>query len=164
MHKGDLGSIPRPMEHALAEERAPQRNTVKPAHQVAAFVNLETMAVTPLVKLAIEHADAGIDPGARSSGLGRGTAVEHSIEVSIDGDAEAIGAHRAREPTWHVEALDGNDAALLRLDPVERRVVRALRHGKDAAGIGLKQDLRRDFNERAFAVGHAILFRRRGTR
>src|SRR5947208_15173781 len=120
MHKGDLGSIPRPMEHALAEERAPLRNTVKPAHQVVAFVNLETMAVTPLVKLVIEHADAGIDPGAGPSGLSRGTALEHSVEVPIDGDTEAIGAHRAREPTWHVEALEGNDAEIGRASCRER--------------------------------------------
>jgi hypothetical protein len=56
-----------------------------------------------------------------------------------------------------VEAIEGNDAALLRLDPVERRVVRAFRHRKDAAGIGLEQDLRRDFDEGSFPVGHAIV-------
>src|SRR5262245_9601505 len=157
MHKRDLGSISRPVEHALTKERATESNPIATAHEVFALVNLKTMAMAPLVELAIEHADAGIDPSARPARAGLGTPLEHSFEVAIDSDGETVGAHRAREPTWHVEAIEGNDAAFLRLDPVERRIVRALGHGKDAAGIGLEQDLRRDFNERALAVGHAIL-------
>src|SRR5260221_14237529 len=102
MHKRDLRSIPHPMEHALAEEGAPERNPVKTAHQVFTFVNLDTMAVTPLVELAVKHANAGVDPCARPTRLGLGTALEHCIEIAIDSDSETVRAHRACEAAGHV--------------------------------------------------------------
>src|SRR5260221_11897282 len=139
MHKRDLRSIPHPMEHALAEEGAPERNPVKTAHQVFTFVNLDTMAVAPLVEFAVEHADAGIDPGARPTGLWLGTALEHCVEIPIDGDGETVGAHRACEPAGHVEAIEGNEAAFLRPHPEKAGIVRALRLGKLAAAKSLKQ-------------------------
>src|SRR5262249_58751686 len=117
----------------------------------------EAVAMAALVELAIQHADARIDPGARAAGAGSGAALEHRVEVAIDGDRETVGAHGAREAARHVKALERDDAAHLRLEPIERRILRALRHGKDAAGIGLEQDLRRDLDERGFAVGHALL-------
>jgi hypothetical protein len=52
------------------------------------------------------------------------------------------------------KTIERNDAAHLRLDPIERRVVGAVRHGKDAASIGLEQHFRRDLDEGGFAVGH----------
>ena len=84
-------------------------------------------------------------PGSRL-----GAAVDHRVEVAVDGDLEAVRAHGAREPRRDVEALERNDAALVRLDPIERRVVGAFRHRKDAAGIGLEQHLRRDLDEACF--------------
>jgi hypothetical protein len=73
----------------------------------------------------------------------------------VDADAELVGAHRARKPARHMKGIERNDAALLRLDPIERRIVGALRHRKDAAGIGLEQHLRRDLDECGFSAGHA---------
>ena len=55
--------------------------------------------------------------------------------------SDAYGAGQAAG-TWN--AVERDDAALLRLDPIERRVVGALRHREDAAGVGLEQDFRRD--------------------
>ena len=91
------------------------------------------------------------------SGLRLGAAVEHGVEVAVDGDGEAVGAHRAGEPRRQVKAIERNDAAHLRLDPVERRVLRALRHRKDAAGVGLEQHFRRDLDEGGVAVGHLVV-------
>jgi hypothetical protein len=59
-----------------------------------------------------------------------------------------------------MKAIDRNDPALFGLDPIERRVFRAVRHRKDAAGIGLDQDLRRDLDEGGFAIGHETNFSR----
>ena len=88
------------------------------------------------------------------SGCGSEAALEHAVEVAVHGDGEAVGAHRADEPRRHVKTIERNDAAHLRLDPIERRVVGAVRHGKDAASIGLEQHFRRDLDEGGFAVGH----------
>src|SRR5436190_2507847 len=162
VHQCDLGGIARAVEHALAEERAAERNAVEPADELLALVDLETMAMAPFVELAIEHADAPVDPSARAPEARLRAALEHRVEIAVDGDGETVGAHGAGKPCRHVEALERNDTAQLRLDPIERRVVRALRHGKDAAGIGLEQHLRRDFDESGFAVGHARFVRQDG--
>ena len=54
-----------------------------------------------------------------------------------------------------MKAIERNDAAHVRLDPIERRIVRAFRHRENAAGIGLEQHFRRDLDEGVFAIGHA---------
>src|SRR5437588_317432 len=162
VHQRDLGGVARAVEHALAEERAAERNAVEPADEVLSLIDLEAVAMAPFVELAIKHADAPVDPCARATGAGLRASLEHRVEIAVDRDGELVGAHRAGKPARHVEAVERNDAALLRLDPIERRVVRALRHGKDAAGIGLEQNLRRDFDESGFAVGHARFVRQDG--
>jgi hypothetical protein len=55
-----------------------------------------------------------------------------------------------------MHAIEQQDAALLRLDPVECRVVGAFSHGKDAARVGLEQHLRRDLDDDVVARGHAF--------
>ena len=93
-------------------------------------------------------------------GTGCGAAVDDGIEIAVDHDGEAVGAHGARQAVRHVEAIERNDAAPFRFDPIERRIVGAFRHGKDAAGIGLEQHLRRDVDECGFAAGHGTSFNR----
>ena len=78
------------------------------------------------------------------------------VEIAVDRDGEAVGAHGAGEPRRQVEAVERDDAAQVRLDPVERGVLGALRHREDAAGIGLEQHLRRDLDDGGFAVGHIL--------
>src|SRR5262249_11670729 len=94
-----------------------------------------------LVELAIEQANALVDPGAGAAGAGLGAALEHRVEVAVDGDGETVGAHGAGEAARHVKAIERNDAAHLRLEPIKRRILRALGHGKDAPGLGLDPDL-----------------------
>ena len=91
------------------------------------------------------------------SGLRLGAAVEHGVEVAVEGDGETVGAHRADEPRRHVKTIERNDAAHLRLDPVQRRVVRAVRHREDSAGVGLEQHFRRDLDEGVVAAGHLVV-------
>ncbi len=45
---------------------------------------------------------------------------------------------------------------MLRLDPVERGIVRALCHGKDPASVGLEQDLRRDLDHDVVVRRHDV--------
>ena len=156
VHERDLGSVARAVEHALAEERATERDAVKTADEGFAVVDFEAVAMTPVVQLAIEHADARVDPRARAAGAGLGAALKHRVEVAVDGDGEAVRAHGAGEAGRQVKAIERDNAALLGLEPIERRILGALRHGEDAAGIGLEQDLRRDLDERGLAVGHAF--------
>ena len=55
-----------------------------------------------------------------------------------------------------MEAVEGNDAASFRLDPIECGIVRAFRHREDAAGISLEQHFRCDVDKRGFAAGHGV--------
>jgi len=61
-----------------------------------------------------------------------------------------------RAPVVMAELRDSKDAAVLRLNPVEGRIVGTLRHGEDAASIGLKQHLRRDLDDNVVARSHMV--------
>src|SRR5262249_54323545 len=89
MDEGDLGGVARAVEHALAEEGAAERDPVKTPDQRVAVVDLDAVAMAALVELAIEHADAGIDPGALAAGLWLGAAIQHAVEVAIDHHGKA---------------------------------------------------------------------------
>src|SRR6185369_51997 len=157
MDERDLGRVARAMEHAFAEEGAAERDAVEAADQRVAVVDLDAVAMPALVELVVEHADAGIDPGALTPWLRLGAAVQHAVEVAVDHHRKAVRSHRTGEPARQVKTVEWNDPAHLRLDPVERRIVRALSHRKDAAGIGLEQDFGGDLDERGFAIGHMFV-------
>ena len=70
MDEGDLGRVAREVEHALAEKSAAEADAIEAADQLAVFVHLDRVAVAALVELAIEIADARVDPGARAPGIG----------------------------------------------------------------------------------------------
>src|SRR5689334_8047980 len=104
------------------------------------------------IELAVEVADAVVDPGASAPGVGRRAAVHHGLEVAVDRHREAVGAHGADQPRRYVEPVERNDPALFRLDPVESMVVGAFGHREDPAGIGLQQDFRGDVYAGAVAA------------
>src|SRR3954462_10373795 len=88
--EGDLGGVARAVEHALAEEGAAERDAVEPADQRVAVVDLNAMAMAALVELAVEHANAGVDPGTLAPGLRLGAAIQHAVEVAVDHHGEAV--------------------------------------------------------------------------
>src|SRR5437899_5616437 len=80
MHQRDLRGVARAVEHALAEESAAERDAVETADERVAVIDLDAVAMAAVVELAIEHADARVDPGARTPGLRFRAAVEHGVE------------------------------------------------------------------------------------
>ena len=84
MHERDLRSVARAVEHALAEKGAAETDAIEAADQLLAVIDLDGVAVAALVELAIEIADAGVDPGARASRLRLRAAVDDGIEIAID--------------------------------------------------------------------------------
>src|SRR6266851_3861629 len=156
MDERDLGGVACPMKHAVPEEGAADTDAIESTHQFGPVIDLDGMAVTDPIEPAIEIADAPVDPGARAPGLRFRAAVDHGLEVAIGRHREALGAYRAGEPGGHVEPVERDDAALLRLDPIEGRILGALRHRKNAAGIGLEQHLGRDLDECGVAAGHGL--------
>src|SRR5438067_9544179 len=81
VHQRDLGGIAHAMEHALAKERAPERDAVESSDQLIALISLEAVTMAALVEFSVEHADAGVDPGARAAGLRVGAAGHHGLKI-----------------------------------------------------------------------------------
>src|SRR6516225_12026997 len=133
MHQRDFGSITRAVKHAFAEKCAAEADPVKTADQAFAVVNLDGVTIAALVELAIESANAAVDPGAAPPRLRLRAAVDHRVEVPINDHREMGGTDRARQSAGKVKPIQRNDAATLGLDPIERRIIGTLRHGKDAA-------------------------------
>src|SRR5690606_20576448 len=81
MNQRDLGGVAFPVEHALAEERTAEPDTVEPADKLAVTPGFDGMAMPDLVQPAVELADPPVDPGSRTPGRGLGAAVDHGPEV-----------------------------------------------------------------------------------
>src|SRR6516162_5436691 len=157
MHQRDFGSIARAVKHAFAEKCAAKADPVKTADQAFAVVNLHGVTVAAFVELAIESADAAVDPGAASPRLWLRAAFDHRVKVPVNDYREGCGTDCARQATGKVKSIQRYDAATLGLDPIERRIIGALRHGKYPAGVSLQQHLRRDVDERGLAACHGFV-------
>src|SRR5258708_27270845 len=105
MHERDLGSITGAVEHALAKKRGAECHAIKTADEGVALVDFQAVTMPTVVELAVEDADARIDPGARAVRLRLRAALEHAVEVAVDGDGEPVGAHGAGEPRRHVKTI-----------------------------------------------------------
>ena len=77
MHQRHLRGVAGAMEHALAEEGAPEADAIQPADQIAVLPDLDAVAVAELVQSDIEIADAPVDPGVLAACLRRGAAGDH---------------------------------------------------------------------------------------
>ena len=53
-----------------------------------------------------------------------------------------------------IDGIERKNAAVLRFDPIERGVIGAFGHGKDAARVGLQEDLRRDLDDDVVGRSH----------
>ncbi len=85
-----------------------------------------------------------VDPGLALGPAGARAAGDDAFEIAIGDDLVIMVFHKPREPLGEMELVQRDDAAQFRLDPVEARIIRALRHGEDAGRIGPQQDLGRD--------------------
>src|SRR5690606_4818335 len=98
---------------------------VESADQTPVAPGLDGVAVAAGEEIAIELADARVDPGLRPLRRVRpGAAVDDAGKIRVDADLEGICGNRARETAGQVEAVQWKDAALFRLDPEQVRVFR----------------------------------------
>src|ERR1700730_967551 len=98
MHQRDFRGIAGVMKHALAEEGATEADAIEPAGEIVAVPRLDAVAMPDLMQAGVEVADAAVDPGVVAAGRGRRAAVDHGLEGGVDGDAENIRPHGARQP------------------------------------------------------------------
>src|SRR5438477_113258 len=104
-------------------------------HSIEVWQDGDAVAMAERMEPVIEVADALVDPGVLAAGRRRGAARHHGLEGLVDGDGEGIRAHGAREARGDAKAVERDHAAHFRLDPEQGRIVGALGHREDAAGI-----------------------------
>src|SRR5258708_4032801 len=154
MHQRDCRGVAGAMEHALAEEGAAEAYPVKPAAQRIFVMDLDGVAMADIVELAIKRADAPIDPGPRTARSRLGAAFDASLEIAVANDGERLCPNGAGKSRRNMKAIERNDAAQLRFDPIERRIVGVLSHRKNPARIGLEQHFGRDLDMGRVAACH----------
>ncbi|MBI3361413.1 MAG: ABC transporter permease subunit, partial [Chloroflexi bacterium] len=93
-----------------------QTTSVRAANLLASFVIIP-MAL--LVQGEEERADLGIDPALRRARPGGRAFVDDALELPVGRDPEGCLPDAPREPARQVEALERDDAPLLRVQPVE---------------------------------------------
>ena len=152
VHQGHLRGVPRHAEHALAEEHAADRHAVEAADQMAVLAGFHRVGVAELVQFAEQPLDLRVDPGVVATGGGLGAAGDGGGEVLIDRDGEGVRQHGAGEPARQMEAVQRQDAAALRVQPVEAFAATGLRHREQAVSVGPQHEVSRDLNR---APGHA---------
>src|SRR5262249_46728904 len=98
--------------------------------------------------------DAPVDPGPRTARSRLGAAVDDSLEIAIADDGEWLCPNGARKSRRNMKALERNDAAQFRFDPIERRIVGVLSHRKNPACVGFEQHFGRDLDMGGVATCH----------
>jgi len=138
----DLRCVGGAADHALAEERAAEREAVEPADELAAVPAFDRMREPHRVEGLEDAFDAVVDPRFGAARDAFGAELDDSLERGVDGDLEPVGrdclAQRARE----LETVERQDGAAARLDPIDAGGVAAVGHREYADRIGTEHDLR----------------------
>src|SRR3546814_18813889 len=94
---------------------------------LAVLPAFDAVRMAELEQSVVARADDGVDPRRRPVGGGRGAERDHVGEGGVGGDAKAVRHDDFFQAVRQVEAIERQDRAQPRLDPMDRRVVRPLR-------------------------------------
>ena len=153
VHQRHLARVAFRAEHALAEEGGAQHDAVEAAGEPPVAPGLDAVGVPLPVQRAVGLEDRAVDPGFGPAPGAPRAAPHDAGEFAVHGDLEVPGTHRPRQPARHVEAVQRNDAALLRVDPEDVGLRLALGHGEEPAAVGPEDQRRRELDRhRGFRV------------
>lgn len=141
----DLGRVRPGREHAFAEKGAAEPDPVEPADQLALAPHLDRMGVAGGVEQRVAALDLGVDPGL----LAIGAAAEDGAERPVRAHLVAAGTDRLAQRAGEMEAVERQDRAAPRLDPIDVAGVAAVRHREDPDRVGAQQKVRVDDLHRA---------------
>jgi len=140
MDERDLACVGFAAEHALAEERGAERNTVEAAYKVPFAPAFDRMRAAAGVESCVESKDLVVDP-ALFAPRRRFRAGAHDVhERNVRSYVEPVAAHGTRETLGDVEGVQRNDPALLRRNPIEFGGVALFRHREHAIRVGAQYD------------------------
>jgi len=136
-----FGGVARAAEHAFAEEGAGQLDAVEPPDEGITLPAFDRMGMAAFVKRSIGAFDFGIDPGVGPIRRGLGAAMHDVTKCPVSGYAKASGADRLRQRAREMEAVEREDAALLRLNPEDVLRPPAVGHRENTDGIGAQEEI-----------------------
>jgi hypothetical protein len=137
-----FGRIRGSRKHALAAEHPVEADAVEPADQLWCAIGpvapaLDRMRIAGGMQRAIAGGDALADPGFAALGLARrGAGGDHLGKGAVAGDRKPPAPQRPRQGMRAAKAIERQDRAAPRLDPMDVIVVARIGHRKDAAAIG----------------------------
>ncbi len=99
----NLAGIRRGRKHALAKERAAERNAVDAADQLFALPRLDAMRIALMMQRGVEVYNIVIDPGFRPH---IGAAANDACKIFIEADAVGALADGFGKALWHMQVRD----------------------------------------------------------
>ena len=139
MRERDLRGIARAADHRFAEEGAAERHAVEAADERAVQPAFDAVRVAELEQSLVARLDDRVDPGGRPV-VGRlGAERHHGAERGVGGDAKAVRDDDLLQAFRQVEAIERQDRAQPRFDPVDRRVVGRVGHREQPLRVGAEQ-------------------------
>jgi len=141
MRKRDFRRIGFAADHRFSEKRAPEREAVEPADQLAVEPGFDRMRLTPRVQGGDSAFDLVIDPGVAAIFDALGAELYDRFEREVRGRHKLLGKQRLLETARQVKTVEREDRARLGLDPVDRPRIATVRHRKNADGVGAQQQL-----------------------
>lgn len=142
MRERDLRRIARATDHRFAEKGAAERHAIEAPDQLASLPAFDAVRMTEPKQAVVTRLDQRVDPGRRPVGRGLGAERDHARKTGIGGDAESLADNDFLQAARQAEAVERQDCALPRLDPMDRRVVRPVGHREKTLRISAEQQRR----------------------
>ncbi len=139
MRERDLRGVAHAADHRFAEKGAAQCDAVESADQLALLPAFDAVGMAEAEEPLVARFDHRVDPRRRAVGGGLGAERHHVCEGAIGGDVEMLADDRPFQPARQAEAVQRQDRAQPRLDPMDRRVVRRVGHREKPLRIGAEQ-------------------------
>jgi hypothetical protein len=129
-------------EHALAEKRPADGNAVNASCQHAPVPGLDAMRMALFVERSIKRNDVVVDPG-RVAHIG--AVADDALEIGIESNAVGFFVDGAGEPLGHMQPVDRQDAAELRVVPGDVGGPPVCSHREYSRAISVEQQFGRHF-------------------
>ena len=142
MDERHLARVRHLMEHALAEEGRAQGDAVEAAAQTAVAPGFDRMGEAHFMQPDVKPFDRRVDPGFLAPRRGQGAGANDLPEGRVAAHLEVAASQAPPETPRYMEVVERQDAAAIRIDPVDLLRVAAFGHWKDADGVGPEQKFR----------------------
>lgn len=136
--------VARAADHRFAEECTAERHAVESPGKLVIEPAFDAVCVADLEQAVVARADHRVDPRRRPVVGGLCAERNHLGKNGVGRHAKAIRHDNFFQAVRQVKAIQRQDRAQPRFDPMDRRVFRPVGHRKNALRIGAEQQRRID--------------------